>query len=138
MRQTADKYICILYIRFYLIQLKCFFSSLFHWQKLSHSPWPQEKERYSKYYLLHMSQEVLQMHDFQLLNPYCRVKGLSALDFKAFPSITFAFPTALKRHSAVFSSNLVKIFSALSFTQVFIQRSPRGRPRHTMLWKRKE
>ncbi len=55
-----------------------------------------------EYYLQHMSQEVLQMHNFQLLNPYCRVKGLSALDFKAFPCITFAFPTALKRHSAVF------------------------------------
>ncbi len=69
-----------------------------------------------EYYLQHMSQEVLQMHNFQLLNPYCRVKGLSALDFKAFPCITFAFPTALKRHSAVFSLNGQNIFCSLIHT----------------------
>lgn len=34
----------------------------------------------AEYYLQDMRQEVLQMHDFQLLNPYCRVKGWSALD----------------------------------------------------------
>ncbi len=77
-----------------------------------------------EYYLQHMSQEVLQMHNFQLLNPYCRVKGLSALDFKAFPCITFAFPTALKRHSAVFSLNGQNIFCSLIHTGLSFSRAP--------------
>ncbi len=106
MRQTADKYIFILsiyilYISFFFIQLKCFFHHYFIDKgSVIHHDLRKKKDIQN----IICSIWVKKYYKCMTFSSWTHiaVKGLSALDFKAFPSITFAFPTALKRHFAVF------------------------------------
>ncbi len=117
MRQTADKYIFILsiyilYISFFFIQLKCFFHHYFI-DKGSVIHHDLRKKKDIQNIICSIWVKKYKCMTFSSWT-HIAAKGLSALDFKAFPSITFAFPTALKRHSAVFFPQTLSKYFLLS------------------------